>query len=104
MRGADATKLPAGSALAVDRDMFAQRVTRALADHANVALVRERIDTLPGEGSTIVATGPLTAPALADSIGAATGNDALAFSDAIAQNVERDSNAIDVAWVGSRWE
>src|SRR3546814_2305251 len=69
MREADATKLPAGSALAVDRDLFAQRVTRALADHPNVALVRERIDTLPGEGSTIVATGPLTAAALADSIG-----------------------------------
>src|SRR3546814_7319165 len=79
MREADATKLPAGSALAVDRDLFAQRVTRALADHPNVALVRERIDTLPGEGSTIVATGPLTAAALADSIGAATGKDALAL-------------------------
>src|SRR3546814_3641038 len=49
MREADATKLPAGSALAVDRDLFAQRVTRALADHPNVALVRERIDTLLGD-------------------------------------------------------
>src|SRR3546814_3783261 len=103
MREADATKLPAGSALAVDRDLFAQRVTRALADHPNVALVRERIDTLPGEGSTIVATGPLTDAALADSIGAPTGKDALAFFYAIASIVYRDSTDMDVAWMARRW-
>src|SRR3546814_20309473 len=81
MREADATKLPAGSALAVDRDLFAQRVTRALADHPNVALVRDRIDTQPGEGSTIVATGPLPDAALAQTIGAPTCTDPPAFSD-----------------------
>lgn len=104
MREADATKVPAGSALAVDRDLFSGGVTRALADHPNITIVRERIDTLPAEGLTIVATGPLTAASLADSIGAATGKDALAFFDAIAPIVYRDSIDMDVAWMASRWD
>ena len=104
MREADATKVPAGSALAVDRDLFSAGVTRALAQHPNIAIVRERIDTLPAEGMAIVATGPLTAASLADSIGAATGKDALAFFDAIAPIVYRDSIDMDVAWMASRWD
>jgi methylenetetrahydrofolate--tRNA-(uracil-5-)-methyltransferase len=104
MREADATKVPAGSALAVDRDLFSGGVTRALEQHPNVAIVRERIDTLPSEGLTIVATGPLTAASLAESIGAATGKDALAFFDAIAPIVYRDSIDMDVAWMASRWD
>ena len=104
MREADATKVPAGSALAVDRDLFAGGVTRALEAHPNVAIVRERIDTLPSAGLTIVATGPLTAAALADSIGTATGKDALAFFDAIAPIVYRDSIDMDIAWMASRWD
>src|SRR3546814_14058642 len=89
MRQADATKLPAGSALAVDRDLFAGGVTRALSEHPNVSVVRERIDALPSAGPVIVATGPLTAEGLAASIGAATGKDSLAFFDAIAPIVYR---------------
>ena len=104
MREADATKVPAGSALAVDRDLFSAGVTRTLAQHPNIAIVRERIDTLPAEGMAIVATGPLTAASLADSIGAATGKDALAFFDAIAPIVYRDSIDMDVAWMASRWD
>ncbi len=104
LREADATKVPAGSALAVDRDLFAGGVTRSLGEHPNVTIVRERIDALPAEGLTIVATGPLTAAALADSIGAATGKDALAFFDAIAPIVHRDSIDMDVAWMASRWD
>ena len=104
MREADATKVPAGSALAVDRDLFSGGVTKALAEHPNITIVRERIDTLPSEGMTIVATGPLTAASLADSIGAATGKDALAFFDAIAPIVYRDSIDMDVAWMASRWD
>ncbi|MBU0863181.1 MAG: methylenetetrahydrofolate--tRNA-(uracil(54)-C(5))-methyltransferase (FADH(2)-oxidizing) TrmFO [Alphaproteobacteria bacterium] len=104
MREADATKVPAGSALAVDRDLFSGGVTRALETHPNITIVRERIDTLPSEGLTIVATGPLTAASLADSIGAATGKDALAFFDAIAPIVYRDSIDMDVAWMASRWD
>src|SRR3546814_15460505 len=61
MTQADKAKVPAGSALAVDRDVFSQGVTRALAEHPNVDIVRERIDALPHTGMTIVATGPLTA-------------------------------------------
>ena len=104
MREADATKVPAGSALAVDRDLFSGGVTRALAEHPNVTIVRERIDTLPNEGPTIVATGPLTAASLAESIGVATGKDALAFFDAIAPIVYRDSVDMDIAWMASRWD
>lgn len=104
MRAADATKVPAGSALAVDRDQFSAEVTRTLASHPNINIVRERVDKLPESGLTIIATGPLTAATLADSIGAATGRDALAFFDAIAPIVYRDSIDMDIAWMASRWD
>jgi methylenetetrahydrofolate--tRNA-(uracil-5-)-methyltransferase len=104
MAEANKAKVPAGSALAVDRDVFSAGVTQAIADHPNITLVRERIDTLPTEGLTIVATGPLTAMSLAGSIGAATGMDALAFFDAIAPIVHRDSVDMDICWMASRWD
>jgi methylenetetrahydrofolate--tRNA-(uracil-5-)-methyltransferase len=104
MRAADATKVPAGSALAVDRELFSAEVTRTLAAHPNIHVVRERIDKLPEHGQTIVATGPLTAESLAASIGAATGRDALAFFDAIAPIVYHDSIDMDIAWMASRWD
>jgi len=103
MAKGDEHKVPAGSALAVDRDGFSAGVTAALEAHPNITIVRERIDTLPDAGATIVATGPLTAPLLADSIGGATGSTALAFFDAIAPIVHRDSIDMDVAWFQSRW-
>jgi methylenetetrahydrofolate--tRNA-(uracil-5-)-methyltransferase len=98
----DRHKVPAGSALAVDRDGFSEGVTARLAAHANIEILRERVDALPG-GPAIIATGPLTAPALAASIGAVTGSDALAFFDAIAPIVHRDSIDMDQAWFQSRW-
>lgn len=104
MAAAEKAKVPAGSALAVDRDVFSQGVTRALADHPNVEIVRERIDTLPSQGLTIVATGPLTARQLAESIGAATGMEHLAFFDAIAPIVHHDSIDMDICWKASRWD
>ena len=104
LREADIHKVPAGSALAVDRDRFSDGVTAALAAHPNIEIVRERVDTLPDTGLTIVATGPLTAPALAETIGNATGKDALAFFDAIAPIVHFDSIDMDVAWMASRWD
>ncbi|HET6536644.1 MAG TPA: methylenetetrahydrofolate--tRNA-(uracil(54)-C(5))-methyltransferase (FADH(2)-oxidizing) TrmFO [Sphingopyxis sp.] len=104
MSEADQYKLPAGSALAVDRDLFSDGVTRRLMAHPNIEIVRERVDSLPTEGLTIIATGPLTAPALADSIGAASGDDSLTFFDAIAPIVYRDSIDMDVAWMASRWD
>src|SRR3546814_13443710 len=80
MREADATKVPAGSALAVDRDLFSGGVTRALENHPNITIVRERIDALPSEGLTIVATGPPNPAALATRLGAPPRHDAPAFS------------------------
>jgi methylenetetrahydrofolate--tRNA-(uracil-5-)-methyltransferase len=99
----DIHKVPAGSALAVDRDGFSAGVTAALAAHPNVTIVRERVDQLPAEGLTIVATGPLTAPGLAESIGSATGKEALAFFDAIAPIVHFESIDFTTAWYQSRW-
>ncbi|BAK67068.1 methylenetetrahydrofolate--tRNA-(uracil-5-)-methyltransferase TrmFO [Sphingobium sp. SYK-6] len=104
MAKADAAKVPAGSALAVDRDRFAQGVTQAIMDHPLIELVRERVDGLPAEGLTIVATGPLTAPSLADAIAGATGRDQLAFFDAIAPIVHADSIDMSIAWKASRWD
>lgn len=104
MAQAALAKVPAGSALAVDRDIFSQGVTQALAGHPNIEIVRERIDALPREGMTIVATGPLTAQALAENIGAATGMESLAFFDAIAPIAYRDSIDMDICWMQSRWD
>ncbi|HEX7694278.1 MAG TPA: methylenetetrahydrofolate--tRNA-(uracil(54)-C(5))-methyltransferase (FADH(2)-oxidizing) TrmFO [Sphingomonas sp.] len=103
MSEGDRHKVPAGSALAVDRDGFSEGVTARLAAHPNVTIVRERVDALPADGLAIVATGPLTAPGLATSIGAATGSDALAFFDAIAPIVHRESIDMEIAWFQSRW-
>jgi methylenetetrahydrofolate--tRNA-(uracil-5-)-methyltransferase len=99
---ADAHRVPAGSALAVDRDGFSAGVTATLAAHPNVELVRERVDGLP-DGPAIIATGPLTAAPLAEAVRAETGEDALAFFDAIAPIVHRESIDMDVAWFQSRW-
>ncbi|MFS0736307.1 methylenetetrahydrofolate--tRNA-(uracil(54)-C(5))-methyltransferase (FADH(2)-oxidizing) TrmFO [Sphingomonas sp. 1P06PA] len=99
---ADIHRVPAGSALAVDREGFAEGVTAAISAHPNIDLVRERIDTLP-DGPAILATGPLTASHLAGAIAAETGRDALAFFDAIAPIVHRDSIDMDIAWFQSRW-
>jgi methylenetetrahydrofolate--tRNA-(uracil-5-)-methyltransferase len=104
MSAADRHKVPAGSALAVDREGFSAEVTERLAAHPNIEIVRERVDALPSSGLTIVATGPLTAMKLAESIGAATGADALAFFDAIAPIVYRETIDMDVCWMASRWD
>jgi len=103
MRAADKHRVPAGSALAVDREAFAAEVTRSVETHPNVTVVRERIDRLP-DHPTIIATGPLTGSKLAEAIAAETGQDALAFFDAIAPIVHRDSIDMDVAWMAARWD
>jgi methylenetetrahydrofolate--tRNA-(uracil-5-)-methyltransferase len=103
MRTADAHRVPAGSALAVDREGFSAAVTRALDEHPLIEVVRERVDGLPG-GPAIIATGPLTAAPLAEAIAGATGQGSLAFFDAIAPIVYRDSIDMDVAWMASRWD
>ena len=104
MAAAAGARVPAGSALAVDRDLFSGEVERRLSDHPNIRIVRERIDTLPHEGMVIVATGPLTADLLASRIADAAGQDSLAFFDAIAPIVYKDSIDFDICWMQSRWD
>ncbi|GGD22609.1 methylenetetrahydrofolate--tRNA-(uracil(54)-C(5))-methyltransferase (FADH(2)-oxidizing) TrmFO [Aureimonas glaciei] len=106
MRCADAHQVPAGGALAVDRDGFAARVTTEIENHPLIEIRREEVEGLPPRdwGSTIIATGPLTAPALADAIRAETGEDALAFFDAIAPIVHFDTIDMDKAWFQSRYD
>jgi methylenetetrahydrofolate--tRNA-(uracil-5-)-methyltransferase len=104
MAAADAHRVPAGSALAVDREGFSAAVTKAILDHPGIEVVRERVDAVPASGLAIVATGPLTAASLADSIRSSTASDALAFFDAIAPIVYRDSIDMTVAWLQSRWD
>ena len=103
MHAGDRHRVPAGSALAVDREGFAAEVTRTIERHANITVVRERIDELPDE-PCIIATGPLTGSKLAGAIAAETGSSALAFFDAIAPIVHRDSIDMDVAWMAARWD
>jgi methylenetetrahydrofolate--tRNA-(uracil-5-)-methyltransferase len=103
MRAGDQHRVPAGSALAVDRTGFAVEVTRAVEQHPNITVVRERVDALP-DYPTIIATGPLTGSKLAQAIAAETGEGALAFFDAIAPIVHRDSVDMDVAWMAARWD
>jgi methylenetetrahydrofolate--tRNA-(uracil-5-)-methyltransferase len=106
MRMGDSHQVPAGGALAVDREGFAAAVTEALAAHPLVALERGEIAGLPPAewDSVIVATGPLTSPALSEAIRALTGEDALAFFDAIAPIVHFDTIDMDVAWFQSRYD
>ncbi len=102
----DATRLPAGGALAVDREAFSDAVTRALAGEPLVTVERGEIAGLPPEewDSVIVATGPLTSDALSAAIGALTGEELLAFFDAIAPIVYRDSIDMSKAWMQSRYD
>src|SRR5688572_17268451 len=106
MRAADSNQVPAGGALAVDRNGFAAAVTSALEAHPLVRIVREEVAGLPPEewDNVIVATGPLTSPALAEAIRRITGEDALAFFDAIAPIVHRESIDLSVAWFQSRYD
>src|SRR5215204_3858883 len=106
MAQGDAHQVPAGGALAVDRDGFSEAVTAALESHPLVTIVREEIAGLPPEdwSSAIIATGPLTSPALAEAIRGLTGEQELAFFDAIAPIVYRESIDMGVAWFQSRYD
>ncbi|MEJ6394706.1 methylenetetrahydrofolate--tRNA-(uracil(54)-C(5))-methyltransferase (FADH(2)-oxidizing) TrmFO [Gymnodinialimonas sp. 2305UL16-5] len=104
MEMADAHKLPAGGALAVDRDAFAEAVTARLTAHPLIEIEAGEITALPESGPTIIATGPLTGGALARAIAEEAGQDSLAFFDAIAPIVYADSIDMDVAWRQSRYD
>ncbi len=106
MRAADANQVPAGGALAVDRDGFSDAVSAALHKHPLITIARGEVAGLPPAewSNVIIATGPLTSPPLAEAIRSLTGEDALAFFDAIAPIVHRDSIDMEIAWFQSRYD
>ena len=106
MRAADANQVPAGGALAVDRDAFSNTVTEALKAHPLITICREEVAGLPPEewGRTIIATGPLTSPALAEAVRGVTGEKQLAFFDAIAPIVHAETIDMEIAWYQSRYD
>lgn len=106
IRSADANKVPAGSALAVDRIGFSDTVSQAIEQHPLIEVRREEVTSLPPQdwAQTIIATGPLTSPDLAEAVRSETGEDALAFFDAIAPIIHFDSIDFDKAWFQSRYD
>jgi methylenetetrahydrofolate--tRNA-(uracil-5-)-methyltransferase len=106
MRSADAHQVPAGGALAVDRDGFSQAVEAAILAHPRIAVERGEVAGLPPEDwdQVIVATGPLTSAALAEGVASLTGEGSLAFFDAIAPIVHRHSIDMSLAWMQSRYD
>jgi methylenetetrahydrofolate--tRNA-(uracil-5-)-methyltransferase len=106
MKMADRHKLPAGGALAVDRDGFSQGVTAALAAHPHITIAREEVTALPPpeQGLAIIATGPLTSESLSAAIASAAGQEHLAFFDAIAPIIHRESIDFEIAWFQSRYD
>ncbi len=105
MQAADRHQLPAGGALAVDRDAFSEEVTDRLNAHPLIRIEREEVGDVPRSewAATIIATGPLTSAALSEAVSKLTGEDALAFFDAIAPIVFRESIDMDIAWMQSRY-
>lgn len=106
MRAADLNKVPAGGALAVDRDAFSKTIGEALANHPLVTIKREEMTELPAldSGKYVIATGPLTSASLAEQIQAVAGGDILHFFDAIAPIVTADSVDMTKAWKQSRYD
>ncbi|QPJ66060.1 MAG: methylenetetrahydrofolate--tRNA-(uracil(54)-C(5))-methyltransferase (FADH(2)-oxidizing) TrmFO [Candidatus Nitrohelix vancouverensis] len=100
---ADEFAVPAGAALAVDRDLFSAAITRKLENHPNITLKREEVDEIPEEGPVIIATGPLTSPRLSDSISRLIGQEYLYFYDAISPIVDASTIDYDKAFFASRY-
>src|SRR5687767_10678093 len=100
---AEAASLPAGGALAVDRELFARLVTKRIEDHPNIEIIREEIKQIP-DSPTIIASGPLTSPALSNSIAALSSEEHLFFFDAIAPIVQAESINMDIAFRASRYD
>ncbi len=104
LRCAEATRVPAGNSLAVDREAFSVSVTEALRTHPNIQWDASLVESPDLAGPTLIATGPLTAEPLADWLSRITGADRLHFYDAIAPIVERESIDMDIAWLASRYD
>ena len=101
---ADAARVPAGAALAVDRVVFSQRVTDTLARHPLITIAREEVTSIPGDGPVIIATGPLTSDALSAAIREFVGRDHLAFYDAISPIVLAETIDLTKVFRASRWD
>jgi methylenetetrahydrofolate--tRNA-(uracil-5-)-methyltransferase len=101
---ADETKVPAGSALAMDRELFADLVSSKIHNHQKINVIREEVNTISTEGTWIIATGPLTSDALSEKIIKITGEDKMAFFDAIAPIIYKDTIDFDIAWFQSRYD
>lgn len=104
LRSADLHAVPAGGALAVDRERFSQAVTEELTNHPNIRVIRDEVSEIPGEGLTIVATGPLTSPDLSQSIRRFIGQEHLYFFDAAAPIVTKESVDMDKVYFASRYD
>ena len=103
MEAADATRVPAGSALAVDRELFSAYVTEKLRSHPLITVVEECVTAIPKDGITVIATGPLTDSALAEDIARLSGREGLSFFDAAAPIVDAESVNLNVAFFASRY-
>lgn len=103
LEAAEATKVPAGAALAVDRQLFAEYITRKIEEHPQIELIREEVTNIPDDCVTIIATGPLTSEALTAEIMRFTGDDQLYFYDAIAPIVAADSIDMSIAYKAARY-
>ncbi len=104
MQAADATTVPAGGALAVNREDFADFITREIEQHPLISLERREVVTIPQTGRVIIATGPLTSEAFSLEIARLTGSDHLYFYDAIAPIIEADSIDMEIVWRASRYD
>jgi methylenetetrahydrofolate--tRNA-(uracil-5-)-methyltransferase len=100
---ADSVRVPAGTALAVDRDLFAAKTTEAISSHPNIELIRQEVAEIPGEGATIIASGPLTSPSLSESIARFCGSEHLYFYDAISPIVNADTIDMSKVYRASRY-
>ncbi len=100
---ADSTSVPAGGALAVDRELFSEKISQALEGHPNIQIIRQEVRSIP-EGICIITSGPLTSPPLMDSISKFVGSDSLFLYDAIAPIISRDSIDMSIAFRASRYE
>lgn len=105
MAAADASKVPAGGALAVDRTAFSQKIEAQIRSHSRISIERSEVTAPPADwDNVVIATGPLTSATLSQTIRVLTGEDSLAFFDAIAPIVEHESINMDVAWLQSRYD
>ena len=104
LEAAEKAAVPAGGALAVDREVFAETVTTAIEQHPNITIIRDEMPTIPTDAPVIIATGPLTSPSLATDIAKLTGQDYLYFYDAISPIVEVDSVDMSIAFQANRYD